>query len=59
MGALGPRLFADITGTVTTGPMARLPLVLIPAYFVPVFIMLHLTALFQARGIHSLGQRKN
>jgi hypothetical protein len=29
--------------------MARLPLVLIPAYFVPLFVMLHLTALFQAR----------
>jgi hypothetical protein len=29
--------------------MAHLPLVLIPAYFVPVFIILHLTALFQAR----------
>jgi hypothetical protein len=28
--------------------MARLPLVLIPAYFVPLFIMLHLAALFQA-----------
>ena len=25
------------------------PLVLIPAFFVPVFIILHLTALFQAR----------
>jgi hypothetical protein len=29
--------------------MAQLPLVLIPAYFVPIFIMLHFTALFQAR----------
>jgi hypothetical protein len=29
--------------------MAQLPLVLIPAYFVPLFIMLHLAALFQAR----------
>jgi len=29
--------------------MAQLPLVLIPAYFVPLFVMLHLAALFQAR----------
>jgi hypothetical protein len=36
-------------GEVTTGPMAQLPLVLIPAYLVPLFVMLHLTALFQAR----------
>jgi hypothetical protein len=36
-------------GEVTTGPMAELPLVLIPAYLVPLFIMLHLAALLQAR----------
>jgi hypothetical protein len=29
--------------------MSQLPLVLIPAYFVPVFFMLHAAALFQAR----------
>ena len=29
--------------------MARLPLLLVPAYLVPVFIMLHLSALLQAR----------
>ena len=34
---------------VTTAPMAQLPLVLVPAYFVPLFIMLHLAALLQAR----------
>lgn len=38
-----------LNGNVTTSPMARLPLVLIPAYMVPFFIMLHSTALFQAR----------
>jgi hypothetical protein len=48
-GALGSFLFRDVVGGVTTAPMARLPLVLIPAYFVPGFIILHLTALFQAR----------
>src|SRR5579859_6963600 len=40
---------AGLMGNVTTGPMAQLPLVLIPAYMVPFFIMLHFTALFQAR----------
>jgi hypothetical protein len=37
-------------GEITTTPMAQLPLVLIPAYFVPIFVMLHLAALLQARG---------
>ena len=36
-------------GGVTTGAMAQLPLVLIPAYMIPLFTMLHCTALFQAR----------
>lgn len=31
----------------STAPMAQLPLVLIPAYLVPMFIMLHLAALLQ------------
>jgi hypothetical protein len=48
-GAFGSFLFTDVAGAVTTSPMARLPLVLIPTYFVPTFIILHLTALFQAR----------
>ena len=38
-----------LSGKITTGPMAQLPLVLIPAYFVPIFVMLHLAAFFQAR----------
>lgn len=49
---LSSGFFPGITrffGGVTTGPMARLPLVLIPAYMVPFFIMLHSTALLQAR----------
>jgi hypothetical protein len=29
--------------------MAQLPLMLIPAYFVPLFVMLHSAALFQSR----------
>ena len=49
MGALSSGLAAGVAGEVTTGPMAQLPLVLIPAYFVPIFVMLHMAALFQAR----------
>jgi hypothetical protein len=36
-------------GEVTVAPMAQLPLLLIPAYLVPLFVMLHVTALIQAR----------
>jgi hypothetical protein len=49
IGALVSVLSAGIPGEVSTGPMAELPLVLIPAYLVPVFLMLHATALLQAR----------
>ena len=38
-----------LRGSVTTAPMAQMPLVLIPAFMVPVFLMLHITALLQAR----------
>jgi hypothetical protein len=48
-GALSSILATGTAGEVTTGPMAQLPLVLIPAYLVPLFIVLHLTALLQAR----------
>ena len=36
-------------GEATVAPMAQLPLLLIPAYLVPLFVMLHVTALIQAR----------
>jgi hypothetical protein len=49
MGGLSSALASGTPGEITTAPMARLPLVLIPAYFVPLFVMLHLSALFQAR----------
>jgi hypothetical protein len=49
MGALGSGFVTGLGGEVTTAPMAQMPLVLIPAYLVPLFIMLHLAALFQAR----------
>ena len=48
-GALSSGFVAGLVGEITTAPMAQLPLVLIPAYLVPLFIMLHLAALFQAR----------
>jgi hypothetical protein len=50
-GALSSALARGVAGEITTAPMAQLPLVLIPAYFVPLFIMLHLTSLFQARSL--------
>jgi hypothetical protein len=49
IGALVPLLAPNFYGAVSTAPMAQLPLVLVPAYLVPTFLMLHLTALFQAR----------
>ena len=49
MGTLCSGFLPGLTGSVTTSPMAQLPLVLIPAYLVPFFIMLHFTALSQAR----------
>ncbi len=48
-GTLSSGFIPGLGGGTTTGAMAQLPLVLIPAYLVPLFIMLHLTALFQAR----------
>jgi len=49
MGTLSSGFLQGITGNVTTSVMAKLPLVLIPAYMVPLFIMLHFIALSQAR----------
>ena len=49
MGALVPLLFPGLVGDVTIAPMARLPLVLIPGFFVPGYLILHVVALAQAR----------
>jgi hypothetical protein len=49
VGGFGPRVFSD--GVLTpnaTAPMSHMPLVLTPAFFVPLFIVLHLIALVQA-----------
>jgi len=50
-GALAAALASGAAGEITTAPMARLPLVLIPAFLVPLSTILHLTAVFQARGL--------
>jgi len=50
-GVLSSAVAFRFTDQVTTAAMARLPLVLIPAYFVPIFIMLHLVALFRTQGV--------
>ena len=57
IGAISSGLLRGLTGSVTTGAMAQLPLVLIPAYMVPIFIMLHFTALSQARRLSHSGTK--
>lgn len=48
-GVMASSTAIGIGSEITTDPMGRLPLVLIPCYLVPLFTMLHLTAIFQAR----------
>ena len=45
-----------LIGNITTAPMSQLPSVLTPAYIVPFFTMLHLTALLQARQLARSGK---
>jgi hypothetical protein len=40
--------------SISTAPMAQLPLVLVPAFLVPLFVMMHLSAFLQARTRTSL-----
>jgi hypothetical protein len=50
LGAVVPLLFPQFASrVVSTAAMSRLPLVLIPGMFVPAFLILHITALLQAR----------
>ena len=49
LGGLSAMLARGTSGEITMAPMPRLPLALIPAYFVPMLFMLHLTALFQRK----------
>jgi len=48
-GGLGAVLATGAPGEISTAPMAHLPLLLIPAWFVPLFVMIHAAALMQAR----------
>jgi hypothetical protein len=49
-GALGSGLVPSLAAAgVTTAPMAQLPLSWVPTFGVPLYIMLHATALLQAR----------
>lgn len=59
MGTLCSGFIPGVTGNLTTSAMAQLPLVLVPAYLVPLFIMLHATALFQVRRLARLGKSVN
>jgi hypothetical protein len=56
MGTICSGFIHGLALNVTTSAMAQLPLVLIPAYMVPFFIMLHFTALFQARQLARSGK---
>ena len=48
-GALNQVLATGAAGEISIAPMAQMPLLLIPAYLVPLFAMLHLTGLLQSR----------
>lgn len=48
-GVASSGFLGNLTNGVTTTPMSQMPLVLIPAFFVPLFVILHVTALLQAR----------
>ena len=49
IGAVGPMVVPRLFEGTPTSPMTHLPLILIPAFLVPTFLMLHITALLQAR----------
>jgi hypothetical protein len=56
MGTLCSGFIHGLALNVTTSAMAQLPLILIPAYMVPFFIMLHCTAFFQTRQLTRSGK---
>jgi hypothetical protein len=49
VGAAVPLLFPNVVGAIPTSAMTRIPLVLIPGFFVPGYIILHVIALAQSR----------
>lgn len=56
LGALGTGFAGRVAGGADTTPMSQLPLVLIPAFFVPLLIMIHVVALLQARQARHPGE---
>ena len=56
LGTLYSGFLPGLTGNVTTGAMAQIPMVFIPDFMVPIFIMLHFTALSQARQLVRSGK---
>jgi hypothetical protein len=49
VGAVVPLLFPNVISSIPTDAMTRLPLVLIPGFFVPGYLILHVIALARAR----------
>lgn len=49
LGGLSSGAVPGLTGAVTTTAMAQLPLVLVPAFFVPLLLSVHIAALLKAR----------
>jgi len=56
LGALSSVLGIGISAGITTFPMGELPLVLVPTFLVPLFVMLHLASLLQARRLFVAGR---
>jgi hypothetical protein len=56
LGALSAALGIGITAEITTFPMGRMPLVIVPTFLVPLFLMLHLASLLQARELVAAGK---
>lgn len=50
-GTLSSGMFQGLSGTVTAAPMNAWPLSMIPGFLVPIFAMIHLAAIFQARKV--------
>lgn len=54
LGAFGSMLATGVPGEITTGVMALMPEVIIPAYLVPIFVMVHMASLMQSRRLRAL-----
>ncbi len=50
-GTLSSGMFQGFTGPITAAPMNAWPLSMIPGFLVPLFAMMHLAAIFQARKV--------